>query len=150
MKESVSGENRQPSLFRRPDKEFWLGLMADVPTATPADAERRARLALAFMAAVNDLRETTGIPLQLRVGLHTGPVIAGVIGTVRFSYDVWGDTVNTASRMESQGEPGRIQVSMDAMQQLEAQFSFTPRGSIDVKGKGRMDTWWLECEGDTA
>lgn len=120
-------------------------VISGAPEPRTDHAAVMARLALDFMAEVARLREETGIPLQLRVGLHTGPVIAGVIGTVRFSYDVWGDTVNTASRMESQGEPGRIHVSADTMRQLENTFSLERRGAIDVKGKGRMETWWLQA-----
>ena len=105
-----------------------------------------ARLALDFVASVRQLREESGIPLDLRVGLHTGPVIAGVIGAMRFTYDIWGDTVNTASRMESHGEPGRIQMSTDTRARLEPHFAVEPRGSIEVKGKGRMETWWLVSE----
>jgi class 3 adenylate cyclase len=83
--------------------------------------------------------------LALRIGLHAGPVIAGVIGTSKPSYDLWGDTVNTASRMESHGEPGEIHVS-DACKVLlaEAGFALVERGTIEVKGKGPMRTWWLK------
>lgn len=119
-------------------------VISGAPEPRTDHATVMAGLALSFMNEVASLREETGIPLQLRVGLHTGPVIAGVIGTVRFSYDVWGDTVNTASRMESQGEPGRIHVSADTMRQLESGFSLQCRGTIDVKGKGQMETWWLD------
>jgi class 3 adenylate cyclase len=70
-------------------------------------------------------------------------VIAGVIGAVRFSYDIWGDTVNTASRMESHGQAGRIQISQQTKERIEDAFVVEPRGMIDVKGKGEMETWWL-------
>lgn len=119
-------------------------VISGAPEPRADHATVMAGLALSFMNEVAALREETGIPLQLRVGLHTGPVIAGVIGTVRFSYDVWGDTVNTASRMESQGEPGRIHISADTMRQLEKNFSLQCRGTIEVKGKGQMETWWLD------
>lgn len=89
-----------------------------------------------------------GTPVQLRIGLHVGPVVAGVLGTERLQYDVWGDTVNVASRMESTGEPGKIHVSQDVVDQLQhhsdPSFTFVERGEIDVKGKGRMRTYWME------
>jgi class 3 adenylate cyclase len=79
----------------------------------------------------------------MRIGVHTGSVIAGVIGAVRFSYDIWGDTVNTASRMESHGQAGRIQISQQTKERIEDAFVVEPRGMIDVKGKCEMETWWL-------
>jgi class 3 adenylate cyclase len=75
--------------------------------------------------------------------MHCGPVVAGVIGKRKFIYDVWGDTVNTASRMESLGVPGRIQVTAAVRERLAAEFAFEPRGIIDVKGKGPMPTYFL-------
>jgi class 3 adenylate cyclase len=105
-----------------------------------------ARLALEFLEVVRGLREDSGLPLDLRVGMHSGPALAGVIGALRFTYDVWGDTVNTASRMESHGEPGRIHVSADTRLLLAEGFILEPRGEVDIKGKGRMETWWLQAE----
>ena len=84
--------------------------------------------------------------IALRVGLHSGPVVAGVIGRNKFIYDLWGDTVNTASRMESHGEPGRIQITADTRARLGEAFSTTARGAIAVKGKGSMETYFLEGE----
>jgi adenylate cyclase len=81
--------------------------------------------------------------LRLRIGIHTGAVVAGVIGTKKFSYDLWGDTVNVASRMESQGIPGRIQVTPAIYDLLKAQYQFEARGTIAVKGRGAMTTYWL-------
>ncbi|MDP2227275.1 MAG: adenylate/guanylate cyclase domain-containing protein [Moraxellaceae bacterium] len=118
-------------------------VIAGAPDACDDHAERLATLALAFMDEVRDFQKVSGIPLNLRAGIHSGPVIAGVIGTVRFSYDVWGDTVNTASRMESQGEPGRIQITADTQSRIAHRFRLEARGGIDVKGKGVMQTWWL-------
>ena len=90
----------------------------------------------------------SGTPVQLRIGLHVGPVVAGVLGTERLQYDVWGDTVNVASRMESTGEPGKIHVSQDVVDRLQhlpdTSFIFIERGEIDVKGKGRMRTYWMQ------
>jgi class 3 adenylate cyclase len=82
--------------------------------------------------------------LQLRVGIDTGPVVAGVIGRRKFIYDLWGDTVNTASRMESQGLPGRIQVTQRVVERLGDGYRFESRGTVDVKGKGSMPTWLLD------
>ena len=85
-----------------------------------------------------------GLPgLQPRIGIHTGPIVAGVIGTHKFVYDVWGDTVNTASRMESHSLPGRIQISAAIRAALGDGFSLEPRGMMDIKGKGMMETYFL-------
>ena len=81
--------------------------------------------------------------MQLRVGIDTGPVVAGVIGRHKFSYDVWGDTVNTASRMESQGVPGRVQVTERVADAASERFDFEPQRSIAIKGKGTMTTFLL-------
>lgn len=102
-----------------------------------------ANLALALLEEIQLVRQETGIALDMRIGVHTGSVIAGVIGAVRFSYDIWGDTVNTASRMESHGLAGRIQISQQTKERIEEAFVVEPRGMIDVKGKGEMETWWL-------
>jgi adenylate cyclase len=79
----------------------------------------------------------------VRIGLATGPVVAGVVGTKKFFYDVWGDAVNTAARMEQTGEPGKIQASPEMREQLKERFQFEDRGIIEVRGKGQMRTWFL-------
>jgi len=119
-------------------------VISGAPVAQPGHADVIASLALAMLREVASIRAETGMALDLRVGIHTGALIGGVIGVMRFSYDVWGDTVNTASRMESHGEPGRIQLSDDTRQCLSPEFTVTARGVIDVKGKGPMQTWWLQ------
>jgi class 3 adenylate cyclase len=81
--------------------------------------------------------------LKLRIGICTGPVIAGVIGRNKFIYDLWGDTVNTASRMESHGAPGKTQVAETTYRSLRDRFEFEKRGTIKVKGKGSMNTYFL-------
>jgi class 3 adenylate cyclase len=81
--------------------------------------------------------------LSVRIGIDTGPVVAGVIGRRKFIYDLWGDTVNTASRMETHGLPGRIQVTERTYRRLNSGYRFERRGPIDVKGKGEMVTYFL-------
>lgn len=83
-------------------------------------------------------------PLSFRIGINSGPAVAGVIGSMKFQYDIWGDTVNTASRMESHGEPGRIQISEATRDLIKDSYQCVPRGPIEVKGKGRLNTWFLE------
>src|SRR5262252_5778402 len=114
-----------------------------IPEIRSDHAMRIAALALRMMDALDSISETTGLPMQARIGIHTGPVVAGVIGTHKFVYDVWGDTVNTASRMESHSLPGRIHVSATTRQALQNHFTFEPRGSLEIKGKGLMETFFL-------
>jgi adenylate cyclase len=102
-----------------------------------------ADLALEMIESLNQFNLTRGTSLRLRIGLNTGPVVAGVIGRSKFIYDLWGDTVNTASRMEATGLPDRVQVTAQMQQALAAQFAFEERGEVEVKGKGRLRTWLL-------
>jgi class 3 adenylate cyclase len=106
-------------------------------------AERVADMGLAIVDEVARFRSPTGQRLQVRVGIQTGPAVAGVIGIRKFIYDVWGDTVNTASRMDSHGIPGRVQVTEATYERLRDAFEFEPRGVIDVRGKGPMATYLL-------
>src|SRR5215831_2300562 len=113
-----------------------------LPEPHPDHLGAMASLALEMEKSIGQTgREFGG--LTLRIGLHAGSVIAGVIGTRKFIYDVWGDTVNTASRLESHGEPGRIQVSDVVFQRLQSRFEFEPRGAIELKGRGPMNTYFL-------
>jgi adenylate cyclase len=105
-----------------------------------------ARMALGLPDLVERLSAAHGVDLRVRVGIAIGPVMAGVIGTDKFSYDVWGDTVNLASRLESHGLPGKIQVSDAVRKTLGDSFVFEPHGPIEVKGIGRLETWLLKEE----
>lgn len=92
---------------------------------------------------VDRLQRDDGIAIQLRIGLSSGPVVAGVIGRKRFIYDLWGDVVNTASRMESHGTPGRIQITASTHALIRDAFECVPRGPVEVKRKGEVDAWFL-------
>ena len=116
---------------------------AGVPEPQADHAQRIAALAPRMLDAVAAVAQATRLDLQARIGVHTGPITAGVIGTHKFVYDVWGDTVNTASRMESHSLPGRIQVSAATRAALGGGFRLERRGVIDVKGKGMMETYFL-------
>lgn len=109
-----------------------------VPSPRPDHAQALARMALDML----EYQDRQGV--TLRIGINSGPAVAGVIGTSKFQYDVWGDTVNLASRMESHGTPGRIQISAATYRLIQDEFECTPRGAIDVKGKGSLETWYLE------
>jgi adenylate cyclase len=118
-------------------------LAGGVPEERPDHAAAVAEMALAMLDAVETAGSTVGERLQLRIGLNTGAVIAGVLGTRKFVYDVWGDTVNTAKRMESYGVPGHVHVSGATRQALGDAFRFEPRGPLEVKGKGSMETYFV-------
>jgi len=116
---------------------------AGVPTPRPDHAQALALMALDMQAAMRSVDDLERLGLELRIGINSGPVVAGVIGRKRFLYDLWGDAVNTASRMESQGTSGRIQITRATKELLEDQFVLEPRGTISLKGKGEMEAWYL-------
>ncbi len=127
-------------------KTIGDGYMVAVGIPEPLDdhAAVAARLSLAMLETFTEIRNEIGAPIQLRVGLHTGPAVAGVIGERKFAYDIWGNTVNIASRMESQGLPGRVHMSKAVADRLIGQFNVVPRGALEVKGAGLMETFLLE------
>jgi class 3 adenylate cyclase len=117
-----------------------------LPRAASDHADRMARMALRMVDATRQYSEQIHIPLQLRIGINSGPVVAGVIGTSKFIYDLWGDTVNLASRMESTGIPGQVQVTRAVYERLKDKYEFESRGMVQVKGKGEIETWLLHGE----
>ncbi len=118
-------------------------VVSGVPQERPDHLEALASLALDMTDTVTGLKDPQGREVPLRIGIATGPVVAGVVGARKFFYDVWGDAVNIASRMETTDVEGKIQVPHDVYQLLNDRFSFEERGQIDVKGKGLMHTWYL-------
>ncbi|NET06073.1 MAG: PAS domain S-box protein [Symploca sp. SIO2B6] len=118
-------------------------VVGGLPLPQENHAEAIADMALEMQRAMTRFSETMGKELRIRIGINTGPVVAGVIGIKKFSYDLWGDTVNVASRMESQGLPGKIQVTAATYKRLQAKYLFTQRDAINLKGKGEMKTYFL-------
>ncbi|QUR67406.1 adenylate/guanylate cyclase domain-containing protein [Mycobacterium spongiae] len=118
-------------------------VVSGVPRPRPDHVENLADFALDMVGAAAELKDPHGRSVPLRVGLAAGPVVAGVVGSRRFFYDVWGDAVNVASRMESTDSVGQIQVPDDVYERLKDDFVLRERGHINVKGKGVMRTWYL-------
>ncbi len=113
----------------------------------PAEVVRAALAMQDFMADYKARRQAEGrLFFEMRLGLHTGPVIAGIVGVKKFAYDIWGDTVNTASRMESSGSPGRVNISRATYERVkdEPDLRFVPRGAVEAKGKGMLEMWFVE------
>ena len=116
---------------------------AGIPAPRPDHARALALVALDMLDVVRSSDQVGHLGLELRIGINSGPVVAGVIGRKRFLYDLWGDAVNIASRMESSGTAGRIQITRATYDLIEDEFVCEPRGTIAVKGKGEMETWYL-------
>jgi|JI8StandDraft_1071087.scaffolds.fasta_scaffold00786_7 adenylate cyclase len=117
-----------------------------LPLVSNDHAKRIANFALEMIEVIKKFNSASSHKLDLRIGIHSGPAIAGVIGLKKFSYDVWGNAVNIASRMESHGLPGKIQVSSETYEFLRNDFNLTERGEIEIKGKGKMKTYFLEAK----
>ena len=117
---------------------------AGIPIPREDHAEVVAEMALDMMEVIEAFNRRHGTDLSMRIGINSGPVVAGVIGTKKFVYDIWGDAVNTASRMESQGLKGGIQVTEATYKHLKDHYEFTDRGMVVIKGKGRMHTYILK------
>ncbi len=124
--------------------------VAGVPLAVEDHADRAVRFALDIQQATDEIADELAMPLRLRVGIHSGPLVAGVIGRDKLAYDLWGDTVNVASRMESQGMPGRIQISEVTAQRLTTAVGLEPRGTIEVRGRGPMRVLLVSAPDETA
>jgi adenylate cyclase len=119
-------------------------MVAGVPVSNPSHAEACGHAAFELLESLRVFNRRHQLDWQIRIGMNCGPVVAGIIGTKKFAYDLWGDTVNIAARMESHGQPGKIQVSTNVKKELEGKFDFEPVGHIDIKNIGLMDTYFLQ------
>ncbi len=124
--------------------------VAGLPEPAADHAARQARMALDMHECARETAARFGVTIVLRIGIASGPVMAGVIGTRKFSYDVWGDTVNLASRLESTCEPNGIHVSLSVRDRLDGAFALTSRGAIEIKGLGQIETFTLVGPAPTA
>ena len=118
-------------------------VVGGLPVPSARHAKAVANMALDMLNEMDELNKQNGTSHSLRIGINSGAVVAGVIGKRKFIYDLWGDTVNIASRMESSGQEGKIHVSAATYVELVDKYDFEERGVIDVKGKGKMKTYWL-------
>ncbi len=118
-------------------------VVSGLPIHRDDHAQAAARMAISMQEMFEDISSLVGIDVKIRIGMHIGDAVAGIIGKRKFAYDLWGDTVNTASRMESHGEPGRVHCSEVVYEALKDDFEFEDRGTMEVKGKGMMRTYFL-------
>ena len=121
-------------------------LVGGLPKRSSNHPQAVASMALEMQNAIAKFNQRNNLDLTIRIGIHTGAVVAGVIGLQKFSYDLWGDTVNIASRMESHGLPGKIQVTQETYNRLQDEFILETRGEISVKGRGAMTTYLLRSK----
>jgi adenylate cyclase len=127
------------------DAYMAAGGLPVVNKANPVDVVKACLEIQAFMHDYAVQRVLQGLPVfEIRIGVHTGPVVAGIVGIKKFQYDIWGDTVNTASRMESSGEAGKVNVSATTFERIEGQFKCTPRGRIAAKNKGEIEMYFVD------
>jgi len=122
-------------------------LVGGLPNPRDDHAHAVADTALEMVQALERINKNRDIDLAMRIGIHSGPVVAGVIGKIKFTYDIWGDTVNVASRMESSGLPGKIHISEQTMAELNSQFNLEERGMVECKGLGQVKTFFVNGRG---
>jgi adenylate cyclase len=121
---------------------------AGVPVPVEDHARRVADSALEMVSFIERFNARFGTEFQIRIGLNSGPLVAGIIGKQKFAYDIWGDAVNVASRMESSGLPGRIHISESTRAALGSDYECEPRGTIECKGLGQINTYFLLSKND--